>query len=79
MMNGIIENVRLLGPMFAAAWLLTIVSVLWRPQRFLNSLLLISSFERMNNFPRKMHSTWEKTAEAREMRNPLKSVCSKGL
>lgn len=41
MMNGIIENVRLIGPMFAAAWLLTIVSVLWRPQRFLNSLLLM--------------------------------------
>ena len=35
------ENLHTLGPMFAAVWIVLIVSVLLRPQRFLNSMLLL--------------------------------------
>lgn len=38
-----LENVRSLGPMLAGSWLLTVASVLLRPQRYANSFLLMFS------------------------------------
>ncbi len=40
-MNVILENMQSLGPVFALAWLLTVGSVLLRPQRYGNSILLM--------------------------------------
>ena len=41
MLHGILENLRTIGPVFAFIWLLTIVCVLLRPQRYFNSFLLM--------------------------------------
>ena len=41
MVEVILESVRTLGPMLVGSWLLTIVSVLLRPQRYVNSFLLM--------------------------------------
>lgn len=43
MAETISDNLHTLGPVFAAVWALTLASVLWRPQRFLNSMLLLAS------------------------------------
>ena len=40
-MNAIIENIEMLGPFFAAVWILTIGLTILRPQRYFNSLLLM--------------------------------------
>lgn len=40
-MEQIIENMHELGPVFAAVWIVTIFCVIWRPQRYANSLLLM--------------------------------------
>ena len=42
-MNEILENIQILGPMFAFFWALTIAFVLLRPQSYLNSFLLMAS------------------------------------
>ena len=41
MIQGIIENIENFGPVFAFIWILTVACVLWRPQRYFNSLLLM--------------------------------------
>lgn len=41
MIDEIIEHLQIVGPVFAAVWALTIGLALWRPQRYLNSLLLM--------------------------------------
>lgn len=43
MFDGILGNIRVMGPVFAAVWILTIVSVTRRPQRYLNSILLMAA------------------------------------
>ena len=43
MIDGILENIRVFGPVFAFFWTLTIVCVLLRPQRYFNSFLLMVS------------------------------------
>ena len=40
-MDRIIENLQLLGPVFAFFWILTIGFTVWKPQRFFNSILLL--------------------------------------
>ena len=40
-MDRIIENLQLLGPMFAFFWILTIGFTVWKPQRYINSFLLM--------------------------------------
>ena len=40
-MINISENLHTLGPFFAAVWVVTILCVLLRPQRYLNSFLLL--------------------------------------
>jgi uncharacterized SAM-binding protein YcdF (DUF218 family) len=42
-MNEILENIQILGPIFAFFWALTIAFVLLRPQSYLNSFLLMAS------------------------------------
>ena len=42
-MNLIAENLQTIGPVFAAVWAVTIAATLWRPQHYLNSLLLMFS------------------------------------
>ena len=39
----IIQNIRVLGPVFAFAWAVTIIFILWKPQRYFNSFLLIGA------------------------------------
>ncbi len=39
--DGIIENIQTVGPVFAGIWVLTILFTLLRPQRYLNSFLLM--------------------------------------
>ena len=41
MIDNIIENIQILGPVFAFVWGLTILFTVLRPQRYLNSLLLM--------------------------------------
>ena len=41
MIQNISDNLRILAPVFAVVWILTIASVLWRPQRFINSCMLM--------------------------------------
>ncbi len=43
MFERVFENIHSLGPVFAAVWLLTIACVIWRPQRYLNSMLLMAA------------------------------------
>ena len=43
MFDSIAENLQVIGPVFAFVWILTIVFILWRPQRYLNSLLLMGA------------------------------------
>lgn len=43
MFQATLENIQAVGPIFAAVWLLTIGSTLLRPQRYLNSLLLMAA------------------------------------
>ncbi len=43
MIDRIIENLQLIGPFFAAVWAVTILCTVFRPQRYLNSLLLMFS------------------------------------
>ena len=43
MLEVIIDNLRTIGPFFAGIWGLTIVLTLLRPQRYLNSILLVLS------------------------------------
>lgn len=43
MLEVIIDNLRTIGPFFAGIWGLTIVLTLLRPQRYLNSMLLVLS------------------------------------
>ncbi len=43
MLSTISENLRVLGPVFAATWTVTILCALLRPQRYLNSFLLMFS------------------------------------
>ena len=38
-----LESLQMLGPVFAAVWLVTIVCTIWRPQRYFNSILLMFS------------------------------------
>ena len=40
-MQAILENLRVIGPVFAAVWALTIAFTVLRPQRYLNSILLM--------------------------------------
>lgn len=37
----VLDNIRGFGPVFAIVWILTVACVLWRPQRYLNSFLLM--------------------------------------
>ena len=41
MIDNIIENIQILGPVFAFVWGLTILFTVLRPQRYMNSLLLM--------------------------------------
>ena len=41
MLNGILENLQQMGPAFAAVWIVTFALVVWYPQRFINSILLL--------------------------------------
>ncbi|MBO4218902.1 MAG: YdcF family protein [Erysipelotrichaceae bacterium] len=41
MLDSIMEAIRTIGPLFAAVWILTVASVLWRPQKYFNSILLM--------------------------------------
>ena len=43
MFDGVLDNIRVIGPVFAAVWILTILSATRRPQRFLNSILLMAA------------------------------------
>lgn len=43
MIHGMIENIQNFGPVFAFVWILTIACVLWWPQRYFNSLLLMAA------------------------------------
>ncbi len=43
MLHEILENIQIFGPVVAIVWLVTIGLTLWRPQRYLNSLLLMAS------------------------------------
>ena len=43
MIDTITDNLRTIGPVFAAVWAVTIGATLWRPQRYINSLLLMLS------------------------------------
>ena len=43
MIDTITDNLRTIGPVFAAVWAVTIGATLWRPQRYINSLLLMFS------------------------------------
>ena len=43
MFYDIVENIQMLGPVFAAIWVLAIGFTLLRPQRYLNSLLLMAA------------------------------------
>ena len=43
MLEVIIDNLRTIGPFFAGIWGLTIALTLLRPQRYLNSILLVLS------------------------------------
>lgn len=43
MTDNMMQNLQVLGPVFAFFWVLTIVSVLHRPQRYFNSLLLMAT------------------------------------
>ena len=43
MFEGITENIQVLGPVFAAVWLLTAACAIWRPQRYMNSMLLMAA------------------------------------
>lgn len=42
-MINVTENLHTMGPVFAAVWIVTILCVLLRPQRYLNSLLLMAA------------------------------------
>lgn len=41
MIEGILENFQAVGPFFVGIWVLTILMTLFRPQSYLNSLLLV--------------------------------------
>ena len=41
MFDTFIENIQVVGPVFAFVWILTIVLTVWRPQMYFNSILLI--------------------------------------
>ena len=41
MINDIVENLQVLGPIFAIVWIVTIAFTVSKPQRFFNSMLLI--------------------------------------
>ena len=41
MVNSILENLQVIGPVFAAVWGVTILCTLLRPQRYFNSFLLM--------------------------------------
>ena len=43
MLENIIDNLRLLGPVFAVVWAITIGTTLLRPQKYLNSIMLMFS------------------------------------
>ena len=43
MISEMIENIRVLGPAVAAVWIVTIIFCISRPQRYLNSLLLMAA------------------------------------
>ncbi|MBR2807348.1 MAG: YdcF family protein [Oscillospiraceae bacterium] len=40
-MTEILDSIRQIGPFFAAAWIVTIICVVLRPQRYINSFLLL--------------------------------------
>ena len=41
MFDTFIENIQVVGPVFAFVWILTIVLTVWRPQMYFNSILLM--------------------------------------
>ena len=43
MFDNFIENVQVIGPVFAFMWILTIGFTIWRPQMYFNSILLMIS------------------------------------
>ena len=43
MADVFIQNLQVIGPVFAVVWILTVVFVILRPQRYLNSLLLMAA------------------------------------
>ncbi|MBQ8137012.1 MAG: YdcF family protein [Clostridia bacterium] len=43
MLQGILDNLLTLGPLFAGLWAITILLTVFRPQRYLNSLLLMAA------------------------------------
>ena len=43
MLNDIMENIQVIGPVFAAVWILTVGFSVFRPQRYFNSLLLMAA------------------------------------
>ena len=43
MIHRIIENIENFGPVFVFIWILTVACVLWRPQRYFNSFLLMAA------------------------------------
>jgi len=44
-MQGILENVQSLGPIFAIVWAVTVACTVFRPQRYFNSLLLMLALQ----------------------------------
>ena len=40
-MDAVMATIRVLGPIFALVWLLTLSMVVWRPQQYFNSILLM--------------------------------------
>lgn len=44
-MQGILENVQRLGPIFAIVWAVTVACTVFRPQRYFNSLLLMLALQ----------------------------------
>ena len=38
-----IDNIQSVGPVFAVIWILTIVLILLRPQKYFNSILLMAA------------------------------------
>ena len=42
MFDSALENIQVVGPVCAVAWIVTIIFITWKPQRYFNSFLLMA-------------------------------------